>query len=392
MRRSSYPVDMTTSVLVLGAGFGGLELSSRLASELGDQVEITLIDRNDSFVFGFTKLEVMIGRRTPESVRYPYRDIAHPAIRFRQETITAIDPGVRRVTTDAGRYEADVLVVALGATYDLAATPGLAEAGHEFYSMPGVERLRPVLADFSSGRLVVGVCGPIHKCPPAPSEAVLLIEELLRERGVRDAVDLEVIIPGPRPVGPSRDASDQIVANFSKRGITFTPERRVTALDPTTREAVLDDGSRRPFDLFLGVPVHVVPDVVAVSGLTDKGWVTVDRSTLETPFPGVYAVGDVANVGTAKAGVFAERAARVVADGIIARVRSEAPPAAFDGKGSCWVEYGRGEVGRVDVDFYTTPGQPTGVYTAPSDQTRSEKSLFASSRHARWFGVEPTGR
>ena len=130
---------MTTSVLVLGAGFGGLELSSRLSQELGDQVEVTLIDRADAFVFGFSKLDVMFGKRTPEAVRLPYRDLATPHVRFRQETITAIDPDARRVTTDRGTYEADVLVVALGADYDLAATPGLAEAGHEFYSVAGAE-------------------------------------------------------------------------------------------------------------------------------------------------------------------------------------------------------------------------------------------------------------
>lgn len=378
---------MATSVLVLGAGFGGLELSSRLASELGDQVQVTLIDRNDSFVFGFTKLEVMVGRRTPGSVRYHYRDIAHPAVRFRQETITAIDPAAKRVTTDAGTYEADVLVVALGATYDLAATPGLAEAGHEFYSVPGVERAREVIAGFTSGQVVVGVCGNPYKCPPAPSEAALLLDELLRERGVRDQVRITVVIPAPRPVGPSPDASAQIVARFGERGITFIPDRKVSALDPATREAVLDDGTRHPFDLFLGVPVHVVPPVVAASGLAENGWIPVDKATLATRFPDVFAVGDVTSVGTAKAGVFAEKAARVVADGIIARVRGTAAPAPFDGRGSCWVEYGRGQVGRVDVDFFSTPGTPIGSYTEPSDLTRSEKGDFASSRAARWFGV-----
>lgn len=377
---------MAISVLVLGAGFGGLELSSRLASELGEQVQITLIDRNDSFVFGFTKLEVMVGRRSPDSVRSHYRDIAHPAIHFRQETITAIDPAARRVTTDRGTYEADVLVVALGATYDLAATPGLAEAGQEFYSVPGVERVRGVLARFSSGSLIVGVCGNPYKCPPAPSEAALLVDELLRERGVRHQVRISVVIPAPRPVGQSPDASEQIVAAFAERGITFIPERKVSALDAATREAILDDGSRHAFDLFLGVPVHVVPQVVAASGLADNGWIPVDRATLATRFPGVYAVGDVTSVGTAKAGVFAEKAARVVADGIIARFRGEAEPPGFDGKGSCWVEYGRGQVGRVDVDFFSTPGTPIGSYTSPSELTRAEKGDFAASRTARWFG------
>ena len=136
-----YPSSMRTSVLVLGAGFGGLELSSRLVSELGDAVDVTLIDRSDAFVFGFAKLDMTFGRRTPESIRLPYAAIGN-GVRFRRETITAIDPETRRVTTDAGTHEADILVVALGADYDLAATPGLAEGGNEFYSIAGATAVR----------------------------------------------------------------------------------------------------------------------------------------------------------------------------------------------------------------------------------------------------------
>ena len=123
---------MSLNVLVLGAGFGGLELSSHLAQTLGDRVSVTLIDRSDAFVFGYAKLDLMFGKRTLGSIRLPYRDLAVPGITFRQETITAIDPVARRVTTDGGTYSADILVVALGAGYDVGATPGLAEHGHEF--------------------------------------------------------------------------------------------------------------------------------------------------------------------------------------------------------------------------------------------------------------------
>ena len=184
-----------TSVLVLGAGFGGLELSTRLSEELGDAVEITLIDRNDAFVFGFSKLDVMFGTKPIESVRLRYEDITTPQVRFRQETITAIDPQARRVTTDLDTYEADVLVIALGADFDMAATPGLAEAGNEFYTVAGAETLRDVLPTFTSGTAIVGVCGAPFKCPPAPSEAAILLDEYLRERGVRDAVRIQVVIP-----------------------------------------------------------------------------------------------------------------------------------------------------------------------------------------------------
>ncbi len=377
---------MTTSVLVLGAGFGGLELSTRLAEELGDEVEVMLIDRADAFVFGYSKLDVMFGKRTPEAVRLRYADITTPHVRFRQETITSIDPEARRVVTDLDTYEADVIVVALGADYDLAATPGLAEAGNEFYTVTGAEIVRDVLPTFASGTAIVGVCGAPFKCPPAPSEAAILLDEHVRERGVRDDVRIQVVMPFGTPVPPSPATSDAILARFAERGIEFVPGRRVAALDAHTREAVLDDGSRLSYDLFLGIPVHRAPAVVQDAGMTEDGWIPVDPQTLATRFSGVYAVGDVTSVGTAKAGAFAERAARAVADQLIARIRGEGEPPGFDGTGACWIEFGDHEVARVDVDFFSTPGQPTGTFTAPSAETAAEKAEFGSSRRARWFG------
>ena len=278
---------MTTSVLVLGAGFGGLELSTRLSEALGDQVDITLIDRAGAFVFGFSKLDVMFGKRDPDAVRMHYGDLTTPHVRFRQESITSIDPETRRVVTDLDAYEADYLVVALGADYDVAATPGLAEAGNEFYSVAGAETLRDVLPSFSAGNAIVGVCGAPFKCPPAPSEAAFLLDEFLRERGVRDDVTIHVVIPFGTPIPPSPSTSEAILAGFVERGIAFVPDRRVVSLDPGSKEGVLDDGSRMPYDLFLGIPVHRAPAVVEASGLAEDGWIPVDPRTLATRFPGV---------------------------------------------------------------------------------------------------------
>jgi sulfide:quinone oxidoreductase len=378
---------MPTSVLVLGAGFGGLELATRLSEELRDEVEITLIDRADAFVFGFSKLDVMFGKRTPEAVRLAYGDITTPHVRFRQETITSIDPSARRVVTDLDAYETDILVVALGADYDLTATPGLSEAGNEFYTVQGAETLRDVLPSFRTGTAIVGVCGAPFKCPPAPSEAAILLDEYLRERGVRGDVQIQVVIPFGTPIPPSRATSEAIVATFAERGIGFVPDRKVAALDPATHEAVLDDGRRLPYDLFLGVPVHRVPAVVEASGMTEGGWIPVDPGTLATRFEGVYAVGDVTSVGTPKAGVFAEGAARVAADHLIARIRGASPPPGYDGTGSCYIEFGGHEVARVDVDFFSTPGHPTGTFAPPSPERAAEKADWASSRRARWFGA-----
>jgi sulfide:quinone oxidoreductase len=378
---------MATSVLVLGAGFGGLELCTRLSEELGEQVDITLIDRADAFVFGFSKLDVMFGERTLDAVRLRYDDIATPRVRFRQEMITEIDPEARRVVTDLDAYEADVLVVALGAGYDFAATPGLIEAGNEYYSVEGAAALRDVLPSFRAGAAIVGVCGPSFKCPPAPSEAAMLLDEYLRERGVRDEVTIQVVMPFGVPIPPSPSTSAAILARFAERDIGFVPDRRVAALDPATHDAVLDDGTRMPYDLFLGIPVHRAPAVVEASGMTEDGWISVEPGTLATRFPGVYAVGDVTSVGTPKAGVFAEGAARALADQLVARIRDQGRSPDFDGTGACWIEFGDDEVGRIDVDFFSTPGQPIGTFTEPSPATAAEKAEYGASRRARWFGA-----
>jgi sulfide:quinone oxidoreductase len=373
-------------VLILGAGFGGLELSTILSEGLGDAVEVTLIDRGESFVFGFSKLDVMFGRTSAEAVRMPYGEIAKPGVRFLRETITKIDPQGRTVTTDAGTHEADALVIALGADYDMDATPGLAEHGNEFYSVAGAERLAQLLPSFRSGRAVIGVCGAPFKCPPAPSEAALLLHDHLTELGVRGGCEITFTIPLGTPVPPSPETSSALEAAFAERGIHFLPGRRIASLD--AGEVALDDGRRLPFDLFLGVPKHRAAAVMRESGMLGEGeaYVPVDPRTLQTRWPGVYAVGDVAQVGVPKAGVFAEGAARVVADQLIAQARGEQGAEEYQGRGSCYIEFGAGRIGRVDVDFMSGP-QPTGTFQAPSERLVAEKQEFGSSRRARWFGT-----
>ncbi|MFN8234158.1 MAG: FAD-dependent oxidoreductase [Actinomycetota bacterium] len=292
---------MAVSVLILGAGFGGLECASRLAGGLGDDVEITLIDRADAFVFGFAKLDVMFGRRSLDEVRIPYASLSTPRVRFRQETITSIDPEARRVTTDLDAYEADVLVIALGADYDLDATPGLREAGNEFYSVEGARALREALPTFTSGEAVVGVCGPSFKCPPAPSEAAFLLDHYLRSSGRRDATTIHVVMPFGVPIPPSPETSAAILTAFAERGISYVADRRVASVDGGAREVVLDDGGRLPYDLFLGIPVHRVPDVVEASGLAVDGWMSGRRADARDPVPGRLRDRRRHDVGTPKA-------------------------------------------------------------------------------------------
>ncbi len=375
---------MGERILILGAGFGGLELATTLSETLGDAVEVTLVDKNDAFVFGYSKLDIMFGRSTPEAAQVLYSDIAKPGVRVLRETVTAIDPETRRVETDAGTHECDVLVIALGADYDMDATPGLVSA-NEFYSIAGATVLRDVLPAFAGGKVVIGVCGAPFKCPPAPSECALLLHDQLVARGIRDVCDIKLVIPFGAPVPPSPETSAALLEAFAARGIEFVPSRRVSSIDATRKVAILDDESELPFDLFLGVPKHRAPDVVLASGMTEDGYIPVDSATLATKYRGIYAVGDVATIGVPKAGVFAEGAARVVAQQLIAAAQGGEAPAAYNGRGSCYLEFGGGRVGRVDIDFLSGPTR-TGIYQEPSTELVAEKQLFGSSRRARWFG------
>ncbi len=377
--------NMATTITILGAGFAGLELSTLLSESLGDKVQVTLIDSSDAFIFGYSKLDVMFGRTTLDAVRLPYRHFVKPGVRLLRETVTSIDPTSRRVTTDAGSYDADYLVVALGAEYDMAATPGL-DAANEFYSVAGANRLRDILPTFSRGHAIIGVCGAPYKCPPAPSECALMLHDFLTTRGVRDQCSITMVLPLPSPVPPSPETSRALLAAFAERDITFMPNRRIASVDPVRRVTSLDDGTELPYDLFLGVPKHRAPDVVEASGMTTGGWIPVNPRTLETTFPNVYAIGDIANTGTPKAGVFAEGAAKAVATSLIARTRGEGEGILYSGAGSCYLEFGGGRIGRVDVDFFSGP-KPTGTYYEPDVALRADKDHFGASRKARWFGL-----
>jgi sulfide:quinone oxidoreductase len=373
-------------VVVLGAGFAGLELTTRLSEEFGDDADVILIDESDAFVFGFSKLDVMFGHSPPASVRHLYRDIVKPGVRFVQSTIRSIDPATRRVVTDAGTFDADILVVALGADLDPGATPGLVEGGHEFYTVGGAFALREVLDSFEGGRVVVGVTSAPFKCPPAPSETALMMHDFLTNRGLRERSSISLVIPMGVPIPPSPAASAALLVAFEERGIDWYSERAIRETDPARKVAILSDGSELPYDLFLGIPRHRVPAVVEESGMTADGWIPVDSLTLETAFPGVYAVGDVTSVGTPKAGVFSEGQAAVVADRISAVIKGTATTAAYGGKGMCYLAFGQGEVARVDVTFLK--GQaPFGGYEEPSVALAADKLEFGTSRIRRWFGA-----
>ena len=374
-----------THVLVLGAGFAGLELAARLSDSLAGEVRVTLVDKNDAFSFGYSKLDVLFGRRAMSDVLLPYDEISREGVEFRHERVTSIDPESRRVTTEGGAYDADILVIAMGADYDFAATPGFEEGGYEYYSLAGAERLHDALPEFESGTILIGILGHPFKCPPAPFEGALLLHDHLVSRGIRDAAEIRVIGPMSAPVPITMELSQSILGALGERGIEYVANQHITELDPGAKALRLESGDSIAYDLFVGIPVHRVPEVVASSGLAVDGWIPVDRANLTTRFADVYAVGDVAAAGTAKAGVFAESAAAVVADDIVARLTGGDRPRPWDGAGSCYIEFGGGAVGKIEASFLGGPA-PTAQLVGPSPEFAADKAAFGATRRARWFG------
>jgi sulfide:quinone oxidoreductase len=377
---------MTKHAVILGAGFAGLELATRLSESLADEVWVTLIDRSDSFGFGFSKLDLLLGRKQMADVRLPYAEIDRPGVEFRRETITAIDPEARRVTTDGGSYDADFLAIALGADYDFAATPGFEEAGVEYYTFEGAERMCEVVAGIERGRIVIGILGHPFKCPPAPFEGALLLHDLLTERGVRDDCELRVVGPMAAPVPVTKEVSQKFLGALAARDIEYVAKETIVSIDAEADEARLASGGSVPYDLFIGVPVHRAPEVLTASGLAPDGWVPVERKNLATGHPGVYALGDCTALPMAKAGVFAENAAGVVAADIEATVTGRELEQPYQGEGSCYLEFGGGEVAKVEANFLGGPS-PTAQFVGPNLELAEEKREFGRTRRERWFGL-----
>ena len=334
------PAPRVTRIVVLGAGFGGLELTTRLSDEFGTGVDVVLIDKTEDFVFGFSKLEVMFGRAGSEQVRHPYRDFIKPGVQFVQSTVRRIDPSTKRVETDAGTFDADVLVVALGADLHPEATPGLLEGGYDFYTEEGAFALQDVLAAFDGGRVVVAVTSTPFKCPPAPSETALADARLPHRPGaarpVADCAGHAAPRPDPAFARRVRGATDGVRAarhrlapeHHRPRTRPATPGR-----DPRGRQR----NSVRPLPRRAHPPCTSSRPRVGDSRSTAGSLST--RATLETRFPGVYAVGDVTSVGTPKAGVFAEGQAAVVGRRVSARWSAAAgsrPPPTTDAASATW--------------------------------------------------------
>ena len=373
------------TVVVLGGGVGGLTAANELRRLLSPQHRVVLIEQEREHRFAPSFLWVMTGARRREQVTLELSTIVHSGVELIQAQVQSIDPERKAVVAGDTEHRYDALVVALGAELDPASFPGYTDAVHGFFDLDGAAGLADALRAFAGGRVIVAVTALPYKCPAAPYEAALLIEDHLRRRGVRERSEIVVFTPEPQPMpvaGPVLGAAvSQLLA---ERGIALNTGRPLASIDASARELIFANGARERFDLLAAVPPHRAPEAVRRSSLAgETGWIPVDPATLRARHEDVYAIGDVASITLGngkplpKAGVFAHAEAGVVAREIAA---SFGGPAArpFDGKGYCWVELGGGRAAFADGDFYASPA-PAVRLRAPGAHWHVGKVLFERS-------------
>jgi sulfide:quinone oxidoreductase len=370
------------TALVLGAGLGGIAAAQALRKRLPRSDRVVLVDRAEQHVYQASLPWVLAGSRSLPQLMRPIVRAVRSGIEFERGEVDRISPAERSVTVNGRTLHADALIVALGADYDLTAVPGLAEAGHCFYTPEGALAGRRALDAFRGGRIAFVTAAPQYKCPAAPYESALLVDGELRRRGLRSTtrIDFHAAEPGPMLTAGAA-VSGALRELIASRDIAYQPGRQIVAADPAGKLRFAE-GQEAAFDLLFYVPPHRAPAVVRAAGLTDEsGWIAVDRHTLATRFEGVYAIGDAVAIPLKmgrplpKAGVFAHAQGEVVAQNLAAAWTGRGAPTRFDGVGACFIETGDGRAGMGQGDFYAEP-LPAVKLRAPSRLWHGAKVLY----------------
>jgi len=377
-------------ILILGGGFGGLAAADTLRKGLTSEHTVTLVDRQTLFFMGLTKLWILNGTRQVGQNPGNRTLLATRGVEFIEGEVSAINVANREVRVGKQRLGYDYLIIALGAEYSISSPKGFARYAKNLYTESGCAEIRDVLRSLKGGTITVLVCGLLFKCPPAPYEASMIIDEVLRRKGIRGKVKLQIVTPESHPLGILGPEAGKMVTGFLEdREIVYHPSQNVKEIK---EKSVVTEGGEIQHDSVFAIPKHVAPSVLKDSGLIDEtGWVPVNSTTLATRSPNVYAVGDCAGTRIPqgallpRAGILAEEQGKVVAQNIIQEIQGMEKSARFEGQGVCYMEVGDGKAAPVRANFFAQPN-PTWEIGPPNGEGYSQKRRFLEERMKAWFG------
>ena len=365
------------TVLILGGGFGGLTAAQRLRMLLPPEHRVVVVEKNDFSYLNALNMRLISGEmKHPHEGERDLSELSRKGIDWIHAEVDKIDPEGKRVHTSSGTLEGDYIIIALGAEKLPDSIPGFAESAYDLTDAFGALQLGKALDEFESGRIIVLVCSTPYSCPGAPCETAFLADSTSLGKGIRQRVEIAIYTPETSPLTAAGTAmGEAVLGMLEKRNIEYHSQQKVQRIDNDTRKIIFE-GGEVSFDLLVGVPIHATPRVVREAGLTDEtGWVPVDLQTLETPYPGIFAIGDITSIRQPnptgfflpKAGVFADEQARVVARNISGEILGGAKQSRFDGKGFCYLEMGDGTAAYASGNFYAYPAPR--IYLEPPSQS-----------------------
>jgi len=376
-------------VLILGGGFGGLSTANEIRNSLSSsEVRITVVDKKDWFMVGFAKLWIMNGKRTFENSIGSLNQLQKKEIGFLNEEILKIDLENKKVKTTTKNLSYDYLIIALGAALAPEKIPGLVDYGMNLYDHNQLSEIHNRLTKIKSGNIAIAIMGMPYKCPPAPFEAALLIDSMLRNSGTRDSVKINFYSPAPITLpaaGP--DVSQQILELINSEKIIFHNSCKTISVE---KNKLIFENNQTNFDLLLAIPPHIAPKVIYDSGLAKEGGFIQINRDCKTPFENVYAIGDVTSLpvgekmAVPKAGIFAEGEGLTVAHNIISKIQLQDGLELFDGKGGCFIESGRDTASLIEVDMFSE-AKPITRLTESNKEHLDEKFEFEKERIQKWL-------
>ncbi len=355
---------MSTTILVLGAGTGGIITATELRKKAGNDgevnpIEILVFEKEEKNVFAPSLLWLMTGKRKPRQVYRNTRKIAGSGIEIIMGEIEKVNPNQISVTVKGREYKGDYMVVSLGV--EQVAEHNLNNFGHDFYTLDGASNFNEQLQGFKGGNIAVLIPSLPFKCPAAPYEAAMLVDSFIRKRGLSSKTEISLYTPEPGPMGVAgKELSGAVRQMVEMKGIKYFPEHQL--ISATENTLTFSNGKNADYDLLAYTPKHQCPAVIKETDLVGKsGWVEVNRNTMETNFPNVYAIGDITFIPLEmgkplpKAGVFAHYQAETVAHNIARKISGKTPDKTFNGDGQCFLEMGGGKAGYAGGNFYNSP-------------------------------------
>ena len=376
-------------VVILGGGFGGLSSANELRNSLSSsQVKITIIDKKDWFMVGFAKLWVINGTRTFEDSIGSLNELPKKEINFIKDEILSIDLQNKNVKTTSQNIFYDFLIISMGSILAPEKISGLKENGFNLYDHNQLSEIHDRLTSMKSGKIAISIMGIPYKCPPAPFEASLLIDSMLRKRGVRNSIQIDFYSPSPITLpAAGTEVSKKILELINSEKIIFHDSCKIKSVE---YNKLIFENSEANFDLLLFIPPHVAPKIIYDSGLAkEPGFILINRDC-KTSFENVFTIGDVTtmlvteNMTVPKAGVFAEGEGITVAKNIISKIQSKKELILFDGKGECFIESGKETASILEVDMFSESKPSTSLSESTSDNL-SKKIEFEKERMTKWL-------